>query len=154
MANLPADRVEPAPPFTYSAVDYFGPFYVREGRKHVKRYGLLFTCLSCRAVHIEVANSLDTSSFINALRRFIAIRSSVRLLRSDRGTNFIGAEHELKDALSEMDTEQINQFLLNEGCDFQFQMNVPSVSHIGGIWERQIRSIRNVLSALMLQNGA
>jgi hypothetical protein len=121
MANLPADRVELAPPFTYSAVDYFGPFYVREGRKEVKRYGVLFTCLSCRAVHIEVANSLDTSSFINALCRFIAIRGSVRLLRSDRGTNFVGAEHELKDALSEMDTEQINIFFLMRVVIFGFK---------------------------------
>jgi hypothetical protein len=33
-------------------------------------------------------------------------------------------------------------------------MNVPSASHMGGIWERHICSIHNVLSALMLQNGA
>lgn len=95
MADLPADRVEAAPPFTYLGVDYFGPFYVREGRKEVMRYDVLFTCLSCRAVHIEVANSLHSSSFINALRRFIAIRGPVRLLRSDQGTNFVGAELEL-----------------------------------------------------------
>ncbi|XP_053398192.1 uncharacterized protein LOC128546018 [Mercenaria mercenaria] len=154
MANLPSDRVEPAPPFTYSGVDYFGPFYIREGRKELKRYGVLFTCLSCRGVHLETANSLDTSSFINALRRFLSVRGPVRILRSDRGTNFVGAEHELKDALSEMDVEQVKHFLVNEGCDFQFQMNVPSACLMGGIWERQIRSVRSILSALMLQNGS
>ncbi len=85
MAELPADRVEAAPPFTYVAVDYFGPWVVKEGRKDLKRWGVLFSCLSCRAVHIETASSLDTSSFINALRRFQAIRGPIRMLRSDRG---------------------------------------------------------------------
>ncbi|XP_060574183.1 uncharacterized protein LOC132731902 [Ruditapes philippinarum] len=154
MANLPSDRLEPTTPFTYSGVDYFGPFYIKEGRKELKRWGVLFTCLCCRAVHVEVACSLDTSSFINALRRFLSIRGSVRVLRSDRGTNFVGAQHELKDAFGEMNFDQIRHFLLNEGCDFQFNMNVPSASHMGGIWERQIRSVRNILSALMLQNGS
>ncbi|XP_053388583.1 uncharacterized protein LOC128551695 [Mercenaria mercenaria] len=74
MADLPSDRLEPSPPFTYCAVDYFGPFYVKEGRKEMKRYGVLFTCLTCRAVHVETATSLETDSFINCLRRFIAIR--------------------------------------------------------------------------------
>ena len=53
MADLPKDRTEPVPPFTYSAVDYFCPFYIKDGRKDVKRYGVIFTCTSSRAVHIE-----------------------------------------------------------------------------------------------------
>ena len=72
MAMLPPDRLEPAPPFTNCAVDYFGPFIIKEGRKELKRYGVLFTCMVSRAVHIEVAASLETDSFINALRRFIS----------------------------------------------------------------------------------
>ena len=71
MAELPDDRVEPAPPFTNSAVDYFGPFIIKEGRKELKRYGVLFTCMASRAIHIEVAATLETDSFINALRRFL-----------------------------------------------------------------------------------
>ncbi len=71
MSDLPQDRLEPAPPFTYAGVDYFGPFYIKEGRSQRKRWGCLFTCLVTRAVHIETANSLSTDSFINAYRRFI-----------------------------------------------------------------------------------
>ena len=68
MADLPKERLRSGdPPFTNVGVDYFGPFYVRQGRSNVKRYGCLFTCLVVRAVHIEVVNSLDTDSFINAL---------------------------------------------------------------------------------------
>lgn len=69
---------------------------IKRGRSLVKRYGVIFTCLVIRAVHIEVASSLDTDSFINALRHFIVRRGQVKNLRSDNGTNFIGAERELK----------------------------------------------------------
>ena len=66
MADLPKDRLEPSPPFTYAAVDFFGPFYIKEGRNKPKRYGVLFTCMVSRAVHLETANSLETDSFLNA----------------------------------------------------------------------------------------
>ena len=67
MADLPKDRLELSS-FTYSAVDYFGPFFIKEGRRELKQYGVLFTCMSTRAVHIETANSLSTDSFLNAYR--------------------------------------------------------------------------------------
>ena len=89
IADLPEDRVTPSkPPFTYTGVDCFGPFEVRRGRTKVKRYGVIFTCLALRAVHIELASSLDTESFINALRRFIARRGQPEEMRSDNGGNF------------------------------------------------------------------
>ena len=154
MSDLPYDRVNPAPPFTYCGVDYFGPFLVKEGRKELKRYGCIFTCFTSRAVHLEVANTLDTDSFINALRRFLSLRGPIRQLRSDRGTNFLSAERELREALSEFDDEQILQFLRKEGCDFfKFKPNEPSASHMGGVWERQIRTIRSVLARLLQQHG-
>lgn len=121
----------------------------------MKRYGVLFTCMACRAVHLETACSLDTSSFINSLRRFISIRGPIRQLRCDRGTNFVGAENELRDAVKELDDQQLQRYLTSEGCDFiTFKMKVPSASHMGGVWERQIRSVRNVLSSLMEHCGS
>ena len=154
MADLPLDRSEPTPPFTFSAVDYFGPWIIKEGRREVKRYGVLFTCMASRAVHLESANSLDTASFINALRRFVCRRGPVRQLRSDQGSNFVGAKRELKEALKEFNDDQIKEELLKNNCDWiTFEMNVPSASHMGGIWERQIRTVRSVLSAILEKNG-
>ena len=97
MADLPRDRVTPSkPPFTYTGVDCFGPLEVKRGRSVVKRYSILFTCLIVRAIHIEVASSLDTESFINALRRFVARRGQPEEIRSDNGGNFVKGEKELR----------------------------------------------------------
>ena len=155
MADLPSDRMEPAPPFTYSGVDYFGPFYVKEGRSERKRWGCLFTCLVTRSIHIEVVNSLTTDGFINAYRRFVGRRGPIRSLRSDRGTNFVGAKAELESALAEMDQQSIKKKLLLDNCDWvEFKMNFPYASHMGGVWERMVRSVRSVLSALLTQHGS
>ena len=72
LADLPKDRCIEAPPFTHCGVDMFGPFVIRETRSDLKGYCALFTCFASRTVHIEVANAMDTNSFIRTLRRFIA----------------------------------------------------------------------------------
>ncbi|XP_070180319.1 uncharacterized protein [Littorina saxatilis] len=147
MADLPKERVEPSPPFTYCGLDCFGPFIVKEGRKEVKRYGLIITCLAMRAVHIELLDDLTTDSFLNGLRCFIALRGRVRMIRCDQGTNFVGAKHELKENLRKLDHEMIKSSLLDRDCEFE--LNPPSSSHMGGVWERQIRNIRNVLTGIL-----
>ena len=154
MANLLQDRLEAAPQFTFCGVDYFGPWLIKEGREELKHYGVLFTCLTSHAIHLKIAKSLETDSFINALRRFLARRGPVRLLRSDQGTNLVGAKRELKEALAEMKNDKVRAFLLENECDwFEFRMNVPTASHMGGVWERQIKTARNVLNVLLDQAG-
>lgn len=148
MANLPRERLIPDdPPFTYIGIDYFGPLYVRQRRAQVKRYGCLFTCLTTRAVHIEVAESLDTDSFINAFRRFVNLRGKPKVVYSDNGTNFCAGEKELRESLQAQNQAQINNFLVQENIIWHF--NPPAASHMGGIWERVIRSIRKILRALI-----
>ena len=130
MSDSPEDGLYQEPPFTYCAVDYFGPWIVKEKRKELKRYGVLCTCMASRAIHLVVAHSLETDSFINALRRFICRRGSIRQMRSDQGTNFVGAK-ELKEALGELDHDKIGKELLQNNCDwYSSKMNVPSASHL------------------------
>ena len=136
MAPLPQKRASQSPPFTYCGVDCFGPFYVKDRRTELKRYGLIVTCLASRAVHIEVLDDMTSSAFINAIRNVISLRGPIREIRCDQGTNFIGAAPEL--------TEQ--------GV-LEFKFNPPHASHMGGVWERMIRTARNVLSVLLKKQG-
>ena len=150
MADLPVDRLTPdKPPFCYVGVDFFGPISVKLGRSQVKRYGCVFTCMAVRAVHIEVASSLDAGSFINALQRFMCRRGQVVEIRSDNGTNFVGGERELREAVHVWNSEKIHEFMRQKEIVWRF--NPPTASHMGGVWERQIRTIRKILSALVRQ---
>ena len=152
IADLPSERYTPAPPFTYVGLDVFGPWQVvarrtRGGLATNKRWAVIFTCLSIRAIHIEVIEAMDTSSFLNTLRRFLALRGQVKQFRSDCGTNFVGAQTELAKALKEMKDEQINTFLARRECEWIF--NPPHASHAGGIWERMIGMARKILDAML-----
>ena len=98
------------PPFTYCGVDLFGSLLVKDGQKEVKRYGALYTCLSSRAIHIEVVYSLSTDSFIMSLRRFVGCKGNVRMIKSGNGSNPIAASTELTCAFQEMDHIQIGSF--------------------------------------------
>ena len=87
------------PPFTYTGVDFFGPFYVKRGRGTDKVYGCLFTCFTSRAVHIEDASSLEADASIQALRRFISNGGCPKEIWSDNGINFAGADKEIRDCI-------------------------------------------------------
>ena len=106
MADLLADRISTEPPFTVE-LDMFGPFTVKHHRKEMKRYGIMFTGLSSRVVHLEVVQNMETDSFSQALRKFIACRGNIRLIRCDNGTNFVDAKSELQRSFSEMDEDNI-----------------------------------------------
>ena len=103
-----------------------------------------------RAVHIEIAPDLSTS-FINALRKFIGRRGKPRKIFSDNGTNLVGAEKELRKTMDKLDSNKVDTNLSRQHIKWQF--NPPYASHMSGVWERLIRSIRRVLRAMLLQHS-
>ena len=118
MSQLPKDRMDMGKPAFYNTgVDYFGPMLTKQSRKTrstkgvTKRWGAIFTCLTTRAVHVELVYDLSTDAFILALRRFAARRGHPRKMRSDNGTNFVGAERELKNCLGNLEHSRISKEL-------------------------------------------
>lgn len=153
MSDLPQERLNISPPFTYTGVDVFGPWFVtarrtRGGEANNKRWAVLFTCLSTRAVHIEVIESMNTSSFIHSLRRFFAIRGPSEQLHPDCGTNFVGACKELQfyKVLKESD---VQRYTNSQGCSWNF--NSPHSSHKGGVWEHMIGVARRILDSMLMR---
>jgi hypothetical protein len=152
ISDLPKERLNTCPPFSYVGIDVFGPWEVnarrtRGGHANSKRWAVLFTCLTIRAVHIEVIESMDASSFINALRRFIGIRGAVCRFRSDCGTNFTGAVTQLGGLLQSSEIDAVQRYLLKEGSEWIF--NPPHSSHFGGVWERMIGVSRRILDSIL-----
>ena len=152
MAELLKERMSEEPPFTYCGVDLFGSFLVKDARKKVKRYDALYTCLSSRAVYIEVVYSLTTDSFI--MRRFVGCRGNVRMIRSDNDSDLVGASAELARAF-QMYHIKISNFL-KENCGewIIWKRNPPLSSNMGGNWERQIRSAKEILNSLLKTHGS
>ena len=155
MADLPQERIQPSPPFSYVGVDTFGPWLTTQRRTrgetlNQKRWALMFTCLVTRAVHLETIEELSTTSFINALRRFMALRGPVVQFRSDRGTNFFGAVHELN-IPSDLVEDPISKKYLDEN-HVTWVFNPPHASHFGGAWERMIGASRRILDSLLLDH--
>ena len=148
MADLPRERVTGfTPPFQFTGVDYFGPMVVKRGRSRIKRWGCLFSCLVTRAVHLELADSLETDDFILVLRCFISRRGKPQQLFSDNGTNFIGADRELQDCLKHLNQDKIGDYLAGSAIKWNFIP--PNAPHFGGAWEILVKSVKRALKAVL-----
>ena len=124
MAPLPEWRTTPSPPFTHVGVDYAGPLHVTQTGTQ-KRWILLFTCGTTRAVHLELTNTLETKDFLLAFSSFTARRGVPSAIYSDNGTTFVAAAKALP------------------GIEWRF--NPPFAPWHGGFWERIVRSIKTPL---------
>ncbi|XP_062573639.1 uncharacterized protein LOC134235517 [Saccostrea cucullata] len=156
MADLPIDRTQPGPPFTYVGLDAFGPWNIvtrrtRGGVTNSKRWAILFTCLTTRGVHIEVIEEMSASSFINAYRRFVALRGPVKQIRSDRGTNFVGSTSDLNINTISVEDGPVKSALYDNGTTWIF--NPSHSSHMGGVWERLIGVARRILDSMLLKSS-
>ena len=97
---------------------------------------------------------METDSFIQALRILIGRSGNIRTVRSDNGSNFVGAGKELLRAFEEMDYNKIKSFLQNNGSDWiVWHRNLPVTNDMGDIWERQIKSARQIWAVLIKTHG-
>lgn len=148
MGQLPGERVESGKaPFTYCAIDIFGPYWVKYGRGEIKRYGCLYTCLSIRAIHVEVLETLDTQSFINAFRRFSARRGCPEVIYSDNGTNLSSGDAELRRSMQDLSRGEIESYAVKR--DITWHFIPPTAAHMGGVYERMIGTFKRVMRAIL-----
>ncbi|XP_062713401.1 uncharacterized protein LOC134290309 [Aedes albopictus] len=147
MAPLPKVRVTPyVRPFTFVGVDYFGPVLVKVGRSNVKRWIALFTCLTIRAVHLEVVHSMSKESCVMAVRRFVSRRGAPVEIFSDNGTNFLGASNQLKREAEELVHHLASTFT---NTTTRWSFNPPGAPHMGGAWERMVGSVKVSIEGIL-----
>ncbi|XP_044570176.1 uncharacterized protein LOC123257018 [Drosophila ananassae] len=144
MGPLPNDRLDAYGwPFKSTGLDYFGPLLVTVARDQEKRWVALFTCLTTRAIHLELAHDLSTDSGILAIRNLICRRGTVHRLRSDNGRNFVGADREAKRFAEIFEPERIQSELSSKGIEWIF--NCPANPSEGGVWEGMVQCVKRVL---------
>ena len=128
MAPLPKERLETLAPFDHVGIDFFGPYFVHDGRNTrrsnatKKVWVMLVTCLASRACHVEVVPSMDTASFELGLRRFLALRGKITSIVSDQGSNFKGALNQ------SMDFSQFQKVAEAQGI--RWKLNPPLASNL------------------------
>lgn len=145
MAPLPVERITPhLRPFSSVGIDYLGPVEVSIGRRKEKRWVAVFTCMAVRAVHMEVVHSLTTESCRMAITRFRSKFGKPNHIFSDNATCFRGASNEMERM------EKINQDCAeSEGSSSTaWHFIPPGTPHMGGVWERMVRSVKDAMRAL------
>ncbi|XP_053698731.1 uncharacterized protein LOC128745678 [Sabethes cyaneus] len=146
MAALPVQRLQPyRRPFSFTGIDYLGPVNVTVARHSEKRWIAVFTCFVTRAVHLEVSASLTTQSCLMAIRRFMHRRGPPQEFFSDNGTNLKGASKELTGMINDINSDCADELT---DARMQWSFNPPAAPHMGGVWERLIRSVKEALGAL------
>lgn len=151
MADLPDTRTRPVvKAFTFAACDFAGPIAYtpvrRRGVHSEKAYIALFTCLTTRATHIEVASSLSTPSFLATFKRFLSRRGPVEVMHSDNATNFQGAASYLRDLYKFLREEYYPK--LEQECAenrVTWKFICPNSPHFGGSWESMIKVTKTIL---------
>ena len=136
MAPLPSFRFPTTKtqfPFANSGVDFFGPFYIEDSKGILeKHYGLIFTCMVTRAVHLETCPDLNTDTFLNAFRRFCSRRCQPQLLYSDNGKTFVGASEELKKTVKALDNDRIYKTLAVANTTWKFNPHTALILAVSG----------------------
>lgn len=139
MGNLPPARVCEAVPFTHTGIDFCGPFYIKEkkyrNRTRIKVYICVFICMSVKAIHLEIVSDLSSEGFLASLRRFVARRGVPNHIYSNNGTNFVGANNQLRElyVLLNSDThkQSIERFANEHRVTWHFIP--PLAPHFGGL---------------------
>ncbi|XP_065085842.1 uncharacterized protein LOC135707870 [Ochlerotatus camptorhynchus] len=150
MRPLPRVRITPfIRPFTFVGVDYMGPFEVKVGHSVVKRWICLFTCLTIRAVHLELVHSLLSIACGMAFRRFVARRGAPLEVFSDNGTNFVGANRQLSEAKQRIQNIIEDCAATFTNANTQCHFNVRAAPHMEGPWERMVKSVKVAMKAIL-----
>ncbi|XP_065090854.1 uncharacterized protein LOC135711830 [Ochlerotatus camptorhynchus] len=145
MAPLPVQRTTPhLRPFSAVGVDYLGPGEVTVGRRKEKRWIVVFTCMAVRAVHLDVVHSLSIQSCLMAIRRFACKRGVPEQIFSDNATCFRGANTAMMETMQGINIECAEKVT---SAVTAWHFNPPSTPHMGGVWERMVRSVKEALRA-------
>ena len=112
-----------------------------------KRDGVIFTYLTTRAIHIELAGNLYTDSFLLPPRRFISRRGYLKVMRSGNDTNFVGPNNELNLCIKQLDQIKLQRFSNHQNLESIF--NPPASPWMGEIWESLVKSVKTGLKAIL-----
>ncbi|VDN21181.1 unnamed protein product, partial [Cylicostephanus goldi] len=141
---LPKERTDPCRPFQYVGIDLAGPFKTATANnEEVKRWVVLITCMTTRAIHLEIVNNLSATQLVDALRRFSARRGQPQTIISDNATNLKLGQEIVEEITKASNSCNIGNFLTAKGIEWKFI--TPLSPWKGGFYERLIGALKLAL---------
>lgn len=144
--KLPPFRTDGGDAFRYIGIDFFGPVLIARG---AKRYVLLITCLTSRAVHLEVLPGMAAKDVWTALRRFFSLRMVPFMIYSDNGPGFARVSREI-DELNDRVKRLVSMDCLPATIKWKFSS--PFAPHQGGVFERLVGVVKSHIPATVGSN--
>ena len=145
---LPSFRVNEAPPFVHTAIDFAGPMYLKStgNLSSNKVWICLFTCCVTRAIHLELVPDMTTQTFIRCLKRFSARRGLPRRIISDNAKTFKAAARLITTICNH---KEVKDYLSHVGAEWAF--NLEKAPWWGGLFERMVKSTKRCLRKMVGQ---
>lgn len=154
MAPIPSFRTRASPPWYFTMVDLFGPIKVRgfvKRRTLRKTWAVIFTCLYTRAVWAYLAESYDTNSFLNVIRKHEARNGSAAVYYADLGSQIKGADKTMQEAIRNLDKKALLKFSAKNNTTFKF--GIPLHSAGQGPVERLIKEMKRCIKIISEGTG-
>lgn len=151
MGQMMIERMKPTPPFYHTALDLFGPFVIRDAvnrRARGKAFGVIFSCLASRAVHLDLVEGYSTADFLASFKRFVSIRGFPHTIHLDNGTQLVAANKVLNGVITEWNMESIMNFGTFEGMKWHFNTAVEAPWYNGSC-ESLIRLVKRGLACII-----
>lgn len=103
--------------------------------------------MSTRAVHIKAVSDPTTAAFLAALTRFVSRRGLPSQVHSDNGSNFVGADAELRHTLEQLRREDSHDEIIHWAAQREIDWNFTPARapHFGGLWESAVKSMKHLL---------
>ena len=153
MGKVPQSSLKPAPVFNYTQLDLFGPWTTRgEVQKRIsgKCWGVIFTCMASKAIHIEIISAYSTDAFLLGLSRFGSLRGWPKEIRSDPGSQLVSADKELRSFYNSMNNMEIQKKCSEHHTTWLF--SPADAPHFQGATESLIRTVKRSVKVLYGHN--
>ena len=143
MAPIPRSRLLLSPPFYITSLDLFGPMLIKDTvkqRTKKKVWGVIYNCAATRSVHLDLTEDYGTSSILQSIRRFTAIRGCPGEIQSDQGSQLIAAAEDIAELVREWDWKHVSDWATNRKIKWTV---VPAEGqHQNGLSESLIKSVK------------
>ena len=138
------EKVTKAALFTYTGLDYNGPFHIKGNNEMSKICICIFTYVAIRAINLERVNDMTAEQFLKAPKRFISRRNTSDTIILDNALQFKLAKTAVDKAWqSSITHEDVQNFTATTDIKWKFIVDISP--WMGGFYKRLVGMVKSSL---------